>query len=93
MIRELVDEVDYLHERVDDLEVETVGRSTPTTIRDTQHRWDRLGRLWCYNESGDVWLVREQPMPGSPVVTTSARSYQRLVAEFGPLRPWEDPTA
>lgn len=58
------------------------GRSTPPGFRDVAILVDRRGKQWKYNEPADVWsLVTGHLGPGS-VATTS---YQRLVADFGPM--------
>ena len=60
-------------------------RSTPTFIGDCQHARDRRGQLWCYSEPTDTWCLRETPNVAAPIVLSSARSWQRLYSEFGPL--------
>lgn len=61
------------------------GRSTPERFADGAHVTDAAGATWRYAAYGDVWLLVDQhvrrPLP------TSARSWQRLEAERGPLSP------
>lgn len=62
-------------------------RSTPLEIADCACVTDSRGKVWKYSEPADVWsLVDGRLGPGS-VCHASARSYQKLLAEFGPLRP------
>lgn len=61
------------------------GRSTPTEFRDSAHVQDRDGRLWSYSEPADVWKMRLDGTTTSGVALTSARSWDRLLTEFGPL--------
>jgi hypothetical protein len=65
----------------------SAARSTPLEYPDLSEVTDRRGKQWKYSEPGDVWkLVDDHLGPGS-VAPHSARSYQRLAAEFGPLEP------
>lgn len=64
----------------------TDRRSTPPGFADLAVVTDKRGKRWKYSEPGDVWnLITDELGPGS-VGAWSARSYQRLVHEFGPLR-------
>jgi hypothetical protein len=66
-------------------ERDPVTRSTPDSYDDTAIVTDRRGRQWKYSKPADVWhLVTGDPGPGS-VSSASARSWQRLLWEFGPL--------
>jgi hypothetical protein len=65
------------------------GRSTPLEYEDLAHVWDASGSLWCYSAPSDVWSVREKPTRAAPIAPFSARSYQHLVAHFGPLKRME----
>lgn len=68
--------------------IEKSGRSTPLEYADLARVHDMRGNVWSYSEPADVWrVVNDKTLF---VVPTSARSYQRLVAEFGPLRPTEE---
>lgn len=61
------------------------GRSTPDCFRDFSVVIDSRGKRWKYSAPADVWrLITGDLGPGS-VSPTSARSYQRLEYEFGPL--------
>jgi hypothetical protein len=63
-----------------------INRSTPKNFRDLATVIDSRGRTWKYSEPADVWRVTDSEGLVGFVVPTSARSWQRLVAEFGPLR-------
>ena len=66
-------------------------RSTPPGYADFAIVTDSRGKQWKYSEPGDVWkLIDDHLGPGS-VAPHSARSYQRLVHEFGPLSGDETP--
>jgi hypothetical protein len=85
--QDYIDDMRALLAELDRLRAENAaGRSTPGEIEDCAHFWDSRGQLWCYSEPADVWSMREQPTPAAMTAPYSARSYQRLVAEFGPLR-------
>lgn len=60
----------------------TSGRSTPPDVRDCEEVTDSRGKKWCYSEPADVWNLRQED---GFVSHTSARSWQRLLAEFGPM--------
>lgn len=69
--------------------VEHPGRSTPDSYADCDEVADHRGKRWRYSEPSDTWgLVNTEPDadlgPGS-IAPHSARSWQRLLAEFGPL--------
>lgn len=59
------------------------SRSTPATFRDCDVVTDRRGKEWKYSAPADVWCLVDG-RPGS-VSLSSARSWQRLQSEFGPL--------
>ena len=62
-----------------------VTRSTPNEFRDYAIVIDQRGKEWKYSEPADVWrLITNELGPGS-VSLSSARSYDRLNHEFGPL--------
>lgn len=58
-------------------------RSTPYRYKDCDHVEDSRGKLWSYSEPADVWRLR---MATGFVSLTSARSWDKLRSEFGPLR-------
>lgn len=58
------------------------GRSTPPEFDDSAVTRDKHGREWKYDEATDVWLLRDV---GDTFYHTSARSWDRLLFEFGPL--------
>jgi hypothetical protein len=58
-------------------------RSTPGRFADCDEVTDRRGKTWRYSLPADVWgLVVERD---KTIARYSARSWQRLTAEFGPL--------
>ena len=60
-------------------------RSTPADYHDLAAVTDSRGKQWKYSEPSDTWcLVTGDVGPGS-VSLGSARSWQRLLHEFGPL--------
>lgn len=59
------------------------ARSTPLEYPDFSEVTDRRGKRWRYSEPADAWKLVHDPTGG--VVLSSARSFQRLAAEFGPL--------
>jgi hypothetical protein len=61
------------------------ARSTPAEFGDCAVVVDRRGKAWKYSEPGDVWSLIDDHMGPGSVAPWSARSYQALVAEFGPL--------
>lgn len=72
------------------------GRSTPQEHRDCAEVTDSRGKNWRYSEPSDVWTLvvpwdypghRDEGVMRGGVFPHSARSWQRLEAEFGPLEP------
>lgn len=59
------------------------SRSTPATFRDCDVVTDRRGKEWKYSAPGDVWCLVDDRL------LSSARSWQRLQSEFGPLSSGE----
>lgn len=65
------------------------GYSTPASYADCDEIVDKRGKRWRYSAPADTWgLVNTDPDadlgPGS-IAPHSHRSWQRLLAEFGPL--------
>jgi hypothetical protein len=60
-------------------------RSTPTVVQDCDVMTDKCGEQWKYDEPGDVWCLVDNHLGPGSVNVRSARSWQRLQAEFGPL--------
>jgi hypothetical protein len=59
------------------------GYSTPARYADCDEVVDSRGKTWRYSQPGDVWRLLQDD--GLRMASHSARSYQRLLAEFGPL--------
>ena len=59
-------------------------RSTPPEYPDLAQVKDSKGKVWLYNEPGDVWLLADRDT--ITVRHTSARSWQKLRADFGPVK-------
>ena len=58
------------------------GRSTPPPHEDCSRVRDRRGKEWSYSAPADVWkLILEDGF----VSHQSSRSWQKLLADYGPL--------
>jgi hypothetical protein len=58
-------------------------RSTPPEYLDLSVVRDSRGKEWTYSEPGDVWLLVNKD--SLTVDHRSARSWQKLRADFGPV--------
>ena len=71
--------------RPEDVKATWPARSTPAEVADCDEVIDSRGKTWRYSQPGDVWRLLALDGGGSRPDPHSARSYQRLLAEFGPL--------
>lgn len=62
------------------------NRSTPPFFTDCAVVVAANGHRWKYSEPADVWSRVDGRLGSGSICPTSFRSYQRLRAEFGPLR-------
>jgi hypothetical protein len=62
------------------------ARSTPAEYRDCDIVTDSRREEWKYSEPSDTWCVVDNHMGPGSVSERSARSWQRLQAEYGPLQ-------
>lgn len=60
-----------------------VRRSTPMHYSDTNVVVDSRGQKWLYSEPADVWWLLDEGK--DELFRYSARSYQCLIWEFGPV--------
>lgn len=60
------------------------GYSTPASYADGDEVIDSRGKRWRYSAPCDTWGVHTDELGGS-IAPHSHRSWQRLLAEFGPL--------
>ncbi len=60
-------------------------RSTPLGYGDCAEVADSRGQRWKYSEPADVWHLVDGHLGPGAVCARSARSWQRLDADFGPL--------
>jgi hypothetical protein len=61
------------------------GRSTPSEYADFSVVQDAREKRWKYSEPADVWYFIDDHLGPGSVAPHSARSWQCLLYEFGPL--------